>query len=164
MKWGGAAVTMLLVVVWIATLWSWPFVGIPGTWRLRAERGALVLERPFAGVNMWPLEIDHSCTFLKPCCVGYTTTMFGGGWHRARDSVWLPHFRAERIGGRWWIDDFFLPLWIPIFAFGGAGLLAWRLDTLARRRARVGFCPKCNYDRTGLMAGAKCPECGSTAA
>ncbi len=37
---------------------------------------------------------------------------------------------------------------------------AWRFDTLARRRASLNLCPKCNYDRTGLAVGAVCPECG----
>ncbi|HVU64865.1 MAG TPA: hypothetical protein VHC70_12870, partial [Phycisphaerales bacterium] len=40
---------------------------------------------------------------------------------------------------------------------------AWRLDTLARRRARrgVNLCPKCGYDRAGIAGDAKCPECGA---
>ncbi|HVU63419.1 MAG TPA: hypothetical protein VHC70_05550 [Phycisphaerales bacterium] len=41
--------------------------------------------------------------------------------------------------------------------------IAWRLDALANRRAGLNLCPKCNYDRAGLVAGAKCPECGSAA-
>jgi len=36
-----------------------------------------------------------------------------------------------------------------------------RLDMLARRRARIGCCPKCNYDRAGLAPGSVCPECGA---
>jgi rubrerythrin len=39
--------------------------------------------------------------------------------------------------------------------------LAWRLDTFARRRARLNLCPKCNYDRAGIAGDAKCPECGA---
>jgi len=41
--------------------------------------------------------------------------------------------------------------------------VAWRLDTLARRRADRTHCPRCRYDRSGLAAGAVCPECGTAA-
>jgi hypothetical protein len=38
------------------------------------------------------------------------------------------------------------------------------MSLLSRRdAARLNLCPKCNYDRAGLAAGAKCPECGSAA-
>jgi hypothetical protein len=57
----------------------------------------------------------------------------------------------------------FIPLWIPTVVSAIVTALGWRLDTLARRRARLNLCPKCNYDRAGLAADAKCPECGSTA-
>lgn len=44
----------------------------------------------------------------------------------------------------------------------------WLLDLAARRQhtrqQRLGLCPKCNYDRTGLDHPAPCPECGSTPA
>ena len=52
-------------------------------------------------------------------------------------------------------------LWPIALCALGVTAFARYLDTLARRRARIGFCPKCNYDRTGLAAGAVCPECGS---
>ncbi len=41
--------------------------------------------------------------------------------------------------------------------------LAWRLDTLARRREKLGACPSCGYDRAGLAFSAPCPECGNAA-
>ena len=56
-----------------------------------------------------------------------------------------------------------IPLWPVIVLSLFATAFAWRLDALARRRARAGFCPKCNYDRTGLAPGAVCPECGAAA-
>jgi rubrerythrin len=55
-------------------------------------------------------------------------------------------------------------LWPLVLAALALTLYAWHLDTLARRRARLNFCPKCNYDRTGLPKDAVCPECGAVAA
>jgi hypothetical protein len=68
----------------------------------------------------------------------------------------------------WWIgleknpifDVVSIPLWMP------AGLLlALHLSSVLVRQYRMRFrkgnlCPRCNYDRTGLAAGAVCPECG----
>ena len=54
-----------------------------------------------------------------------------------------------------------VPLWIPVVALAIITAGAWRLDTLARRRAREGQCLKCHYDRAGLAPDAFCPECGA---
>lgn len=53
-----------------------------------------------------------------------------------------------------------LPPLIGVFTIA-ATLTAWRLDVLARRRARIGLCAKCHYDRAGLAASTVCPECGT---
>ncbi len=70
------------------------------------------------------------------------------------------------LSSLWGLTSIYLPLWAPAVGCLAGTVIAWRLDTLARRRARVGFCPKCGYDRTGLVgvggaAGAVCPECGA---
>ena len=57
----------------------------------------------------------------------------------------------------------FVPLWAPFLLSAAVTATAWRLDTLARRRARVGLCPKCGYNRIGLPPQAVCPECGAAA-
>ena len=53
-----------------------------------------------------------------------------------------------------------MPLWIPAAVSLLLTALAFRLDTLARRRVLAHLCPNCHYDRTGLAASAVCPECG----
>jgi rubrerythrin len=40
-------------------------------------------------------------------------------------------------------------------------MAAWRIENIVRRRMRRDLCPRCGYDRRGLAADAKCPECGS---
>jgi hypothetical protein len=57
----------------------------------------------------------------------------------------------------------------PALTLGLVGAALWlfeafTLDGLEIRRRRRGRCPGCNYDRSGLEAGAACPECGAGAA
>jgi len=59
---------------------------------------------------------------------------------------------------------FTIPLWAPLLLTLIVTGLAWRADTLARRRAMLGKCPTRGYARTGLAPEAVCPECGSAAA
>jgi hypothetical protein len=54
-------------------------------------------------------------------------------------------------------------VWGLAVLFGGvtAAGIFWVLHFgLPTRSAGLNLCPKCNYDRAGLAAGAKCPECG----
>ncbi|HVU64173.1 MAG TPA: hypothetical protein VHC70_09365 [Phycisphaerales bacterium] len=53
-----------------------------------------------------------------------------------------------------------MPLWLLAAAALGVAIAASAPELLARRRARLNLCPSCHYDRAGLAAGAKCPECG----
>jgi hypothetical protein len=91
--------------------------------------------------------------------------------------VWLPvespgwSVDRERYAIQWWRFEWHVyslemwaiafPIWLPLPLVLSATLGAWRLDTLARRRARSGKCPKCGYDRRGLPPSSPCPECGS---
>ena len=134
-KWGGAALTVLLVVVWIGSVGRWAqWISPSGSWMATLSRGR---------VSAW-----HATWSLPP------TT----GWRTGRESFGLellPSLRdPNSLGG----------LTIPVWMIAGCPLVltayAWRLDYLARRRARVGRCPKCTYDRAGLPIEAVCPECG----
>jgi hypothetical protein len=58
----------------------------------------------------------------------------------------------------------FLLLWPFPLVVWAAGGVCLRSSILARRRALASKCKSCNYDLTGLAAGAACPECGKGAA
>jgi hypothetical protein len=140
-KWGGAAVTVLLVVVWIGSGW-WTL-----SWRCSSAIGFTV----------------NSGSFMVRCAKQ-------GGAQGAVNAGWFGGYLES--GLRWWVDwdntprswAIFVPLWLPAIAALVVTTLAWRLDTLARRRAKLNLCPTkgCDYDRTGLAIGAACPECGKT--
>jgi hypothetical protein len=130
-KWGGAVVTLLLVVVWVASAWTLVGYMSPRGGVYRVTGGAFdCLKFPD-----WP--------GAEPKLL-FATHDFALQWKP--DGVFSPF-------------GFAAPLWIPAALFAGLTALAWRLDTLARR-ARLNLCPNCHYDRAGLAAGAKCPECG----
>lgn len=62
-----------------------------------------------------------------------------------------------------WGDDY----WVAVSTWGLAFLLAipgamlWHIHL--RKYPSSSVCSKCHYDRTGLAAGAACPECGVVA-
>jgi hypothetical protein len=49
-----------------------------------------------------------------------------------------------------------IPLWLPFLILLIPTLLLWRRD----RKPRPGFCRQCDYDLTGNISG-RCPECGT---
>ena len=138
-KYGGAALTVLLVVAWfISAKWAMGY-GSPQMLVLLSREGfvASVYNDPFLPDVGW---------FV---------------WSAQEAETW-----------RWWFE--YLPmrtgkqLSVPIWTVTLLALiitaLAFRLDTLARRRERMNLCKHCGYDRTGLAAGTVCPECGGAAA
>jgi hypothetical protein len=149
-KWGGAVVSVLLVVVWVGSgWWSAAWYGANG-YAVYVEEGVAVIRHvdPSSwqgwtetnSVKPTPSERVPRFSFQRERSLQFQWT---SGWH-SRGLNWTVLFG----------------LWIPPSLLGVATAAAWRLDTLARRRARVGLCPTCNYDRTGLPPGAVCPECG----
>jgi hypothetical protein len=146
-KWGGAAVTLLLVVVWIGSYWR-------GLWAERLDHTSLSVV--FRGGIHWAWH-EHT---IRDDMVNRVSGM---GLFSAEDlpqwpSIVWPSVSMTDMGMR---AELWIPLWLPTLAGFVPTALAWRLDTLARRRARLNLCPKCRYDRAGLAVDARCPECGN---
>jgi hypothetical protein len=133
-KWGGLALGLLLAGVWV---------------RSEFATEAYITSRLEAG---W----DQGCVWMLP---GPEVNRFRGYVRLAnfgpRKRYWRPLISFHSPS--WWV---IIPLWLPLAPTLLATAAAWRLDALARRRARAGVCPKCDYDRAGLASSAVCPECG----
>ncbi|HVU63861.1 MAG TPA: hypothetical protein VHC70_07785 [Phycisphaerales bacterium] len=138
-KWGGAAVTLVLVVVWIGSGW-WTLTWLePPSIKIQIRVGSIyVCHYPSGGLEDLPR--------------GFLTPIRELGFRMA----FLPASRRMPRG----VHEALCPLWILPAGTALATAAAWVFDSRARRRARLNLCPKCTYDRAGLAAGAKCPECG----
>ena len=135
-KWGGAVVTVLLVVVWIGSGWlrlSWT------SWKHLGGLSAGLVTIVFLDKQLpWGIGLERRS--LGPSV---------GRFQFANDVISRPGVLVAFP--QWWL--------IPGPAI--ASMVAWRLDTLARRGDHAGRCPRCGYDRAGLPLLAGCPECGS---
>jgi hypothetical protein len=137
-KWGGAAVTLLLIVVWIGSaLHGSGWLAVTGSF-FWIERGHFVF------------GFDHS----------YADSDIKGWRFVPAEQPWGWWWNLESAPGTWVLTT---PLWFPALLCLSVAGVAWRLDTLARRRVRLNLCPKCNYDRAGIAKDAVCPECGAKA-
>lgn len=138
-KWGGLAVTVLLVGVWVGTGW------VSATWLSREGTGfSFYTGRLGLGFGVWrdnPTGERH----LRLAC-----------------DAWMMQwsFETDTRGSGWVLA---IPLWAPACLALMATAVAWRVDARARRREQPHLCSKCGYDRTGLAVGSPCPECGSSA-
>lgn len=141
LKWGGPVVAVLLAVVWwMSGKWYAAYIW-PGDWVFRVERGV-------SGVAHWPGEAKLYTGFAPPVwyLVPTKSTPFLW-WFYAK---WEPDHQSASV-----------PLWFPFVIVVGLSAAVWRRDWLAKRRALLGHCVKCHYDRRGLAVAAPCPECGA---
>ncbi len=136
-KWGGAVLTVLLLVVWIGSGWWGVTWYAPWHYALVCEASRLMVIEP-PGPAPWfgigEFEFKRS-------------TALSGWW-----------FDGGAISGQRFV---IIPLWpLPLLSLL-ATAAAWRADAKYLRRAREGACLACGYDRAALAAGAVCPECGA---
>jgi len=136
-KWGGAALAIVLLVVWIGS--GWWFVSSPRIGRhvLAVTDGSLM---------------DYH--FLNSVTGGFARFVMDSA--RGPFRWWFEYVELPNAA------VCIIPLWAPLrFTLIVTGF-AWRADLIARRRAMLGKCPNCGYARAGLAAGALCPQCGTS--
>ncbi|HEX2838132.1 MAG TPA: hypothetical protein VHN77_08405 [Phycisphaerales bacterium] len=145
-KWGGLtlAVAMMVFAAYTAEkVWIWTKKGA-------THYTVVIIRNGRAEVNHWP---DQASPPLRAGPVEFT-------------SGTVPTKSVNLGLGEWQFGRFIgiiVPFWMPALASLVLSGFAWRLDTLATRRAKLGACPKCSYPRTGLAPSAPCPECGAAA-
>jgi hypothetical protein len=152
-KWGGAAVTVLLVVVWIGSIdrrFEWGGCGPRHLgWAIDDRCACLSFVTSINGLGPdWsiglPPAVDRSWGF------GHETNVVNAAGSLRAAS--FPSYSQEIYS---------VALWIPASIVLGMSAAVWYVDGRIARRQRMGRCPKCNYDRAGIGAGAVCPECGA---
>jgi hypothetical protein len=156
-KWGGAVVTLLLAVVWIGSGWwhldCWAsksalLINVSGG-TLGAMWGPAIDFRTNDGTR-WALEKGWRVGSVYAHVGRYSDNGFHlTWWYWGAWSKYQPHLRAV-----------YIPLWVIVSLVFAVTAMGWHVDALARRGTRLNLCPKCNYDRAGIAADAKCPECG----
>jgi hypothetical protein len=155
-KWTGAAVTLLLIVIFIASVALPDLHYYSNGWQVGVVAGQLTIFdlRKSPNLAAWPLKP------AAPWHVNWWCDMYLG------PSASRPGSVISDIGLRYLTQppNVGIPIWWFAALFAAASAIAWRLDTLARRRTRLNLCPTCNYDRTGLAKDAVCPECGAAIA
>jgi hypothetical protein len=134
----GVAACIVLVTLWIASIWfafGW----------LRSDG---------AGVGVMAGVLDVS--FPIPGLRGQTIP---AGWgvnrHWEHTLWWFDWGRRD-------VPFFRTPLWVLLVPLLIVTDIACRSDAHNRRSERAGECLNCGYDCRGLPAASVCPECGES--
>jgi hypothetical protein len=148
-KWGGAAVTVLLGVVWIGSGWVSASVPVPPPkghrerWSL--SHGSLVMAT-YPSV----LPVRRGLPWGRDVAADFATG------EPVRFAILWTWSRSGAVG----IDFVSIPLWPLILIAAFPSLLMFHVEARSRRLVQSNRCPGCAYDRAGIAAGSKCPECG----
>ena len=138
-KWGGAAATFFLLIVWLVSGWCYASITTSAGRSVSLGSGCVWLS---GGPHAWGMP-------RKP------------GWD-AGTQRWRVYstVQANSAGMTWFVG---VPLWMFAAPALLASAIAWGLDARSRRRVRAHTCIRCGYDRVGLAPSAVCPECGAAA-
>ncbi|MBS0196880.1 MAG: hypothetical protein JSR77_08985 [Planctomycetes bacterium] len=140
-KWGGPVAALTLAVLWWISGTRWICYVGPGDWEVWSVAGRV-------GVSYAPDMIAD-------------IRMIGGDLEFMRlQTVKVPWNMEWWFRLIWWRDVKLcaVPLWFVCLIVVAVRVAAWRGEILARRRALVGYCRGCGYDRRGLGLGVGCPE------
>jgi hypothetical protein len=136
-KWGGAAVTVLLLIVW---------VGRPGTCGITGKFTMIEVGRR----GQLHFLYGDIPSMTQRIGFGYSRCIPWDKLEPVFDVKRYPYSSSE-------VTEVSVPLWFLALLTATPSFLIWRRD----RKPRLGVCPKCGYSRTGLPGDRACPECGA---
>jgi hypothetical protein len=138
-KWGGAVVTVLLLIVWVGSKWYNYQISIYPLAHAEVFRGRFNFsyETPWSRL---PDKID------------------GDAWKYPRQPLdWWFETRRLTFANGTVRKTLLVPVWFVALIAVMPTLFVWLPD----RKPLPGVCLACGYSRTGLPADRACPECGS---
>lgn len=145
-KWAWLALCLLLAGMYATAIWAqWGFSVCSGV-LLSCNRG---------GVTLTTYTVPSPPTFPVPRMFNVV---------RSEGPIeWMPHYghTAAASAAGWDIRFVSIPLWMVLAAAVVPAARAWRADARTRRAQSPSSCGTCGYDRRGLAADGKCPECGT---
>jgi hypothetical protein len=108
--------------------------------------------------SMTPTEHWNFCFQHGSVYITELPQFWIGGWSRPPPPETFHWWPGRTLD---WNPIPYYPLWpVPALLLGGSAI-AWVAEAVARRRSLADSCVKCKYDRTGIAATARCPECGT---
>lgn len=135
-KWGGIALSMVLVLAWCGSYFRMRGWSSTKT-RVTVYRGVVIMdqsEKPFFAPGWLNVLVDDQGSPVY---------------------LWVPSIKAFRLRSvNWRVVQYRLPLWVPFVIVAIPTAFLFRRD----RRPLPGHC-SCGYDLTGNVSG-RCPECG----
>lgn len=146
--WAAGVVLILSVAAWVTSHFrvQWAASAPPGPF------GLPLRQTPHASLEYGLATLSNENTTVS----GWEV------WGFTREHYWWPknsffyYVNARNTPPQWGV---FIPIWIPAACSGltlGAMIMIGRRG---RAFTRVGHCPTCHYDLTGI--DGVCPECGS---
>ena len=138
-KWGGAVLTILLLIVWVGSRWCAGYTTLVPSLAVQADAGRVLV----TWMSNPPMKYQGDL-YVRQAVPG---ALFRWWFTVESKSVWGNRVAIVAIPG-----------WALVIAAATPTFLIWRRD----RRRMPNLCPHCDYDRTGLPADRACPECGKT--
>jgi len=142
-KWGGAAISALLLAVWLWSAW-W----CTGVELHRVGEAGVISGRVYI---QW--FDPRSDTWSKP-------EWWGTARHSAPFRWWYEGrcINFGSVGSAIWLTRVDIPIWSLAVLTGVPTV--WMFWRDRRNRHRAGMCIKCGYNLMGLRTDRACPECG----
>jgi hypothetical protein len=141
-KWIGAVVTVVLLLVWVGSRWYG--FGL-------YTRSSSNLAGVFGGrlVLVWTMPLSSQLRDLR----GSFDFQVG-----TQPFHWWFEFRSD-VSSR--MREIAIPTWSLALLTATPTVWLWRRDRRRRRAEAANCCRTCGYSRTGLPADRACPECGT---